>query len=191
MSEIPRAILDSNVIFSRVLHELMGRLAVARMLDLVWSDPLLAETKRVLIEEKPVSEVVAERWIEHMRANFPDGRVDLDEVLETIDVTPDTRDPDDHHVVALAIVGRADYLFTFDRGYLSSPLRTVGVRVSQVDPFLLRRLGADRDAILEIVRTQRAVWGRGNNRCQSCSTPTAARRRPASRKRFEHSALSS
>jgi len=83
----------------------VGRLAVARMLDLIWSDQLLAETKRVLIERKPVSDVVAERWIEHMRTNFPDGRIDLEEALETIDFSPYTRDPDDHHVVALAIVG--------------------------------------------------------------------------------------
>jgi len=33
LSEIPRAILGSNVIFSRVLHELIGRFAVAGMLD--------------------------------------------------------------------------------------------------------------------------------------------------------------
>lgn len=44
---IPRAVLDSNVIFSRVLHELVGRAAgEARLFDLVWSDELLTEAKR-------------------------------------------------------------------------------------------------------------------------------------------------
>ncbi|MBM4362497.1 MAG: hypothetical protein FJ104_07430 [Deltaproteobacteria bacterium] len=33
--------------------------------------------------------------------------------------------------------------------------------MSQIDPFLLRRLAAEQDAILEIVRTQRTVWGGG------------------------------
>ena len=33
--------------------------------------------------------------------------------------------------------------------------------MSPVDPFLLRRLAAEQDAILEIVRTQGTVWGGG------------------------------
>jgi hypothetical protein len=39
----PHAVLDSDIIFSRVLYELMGRVAAGlRLLDLVWSDELLA-----------------------------------------------------------------------------------------------------------------------------------------------------
>jgi hypothetical protein len=54
---IPRLVIDTNVIYSRVLHELIGRLArEARVFDVVWSDELLAEAKRVLIANKPVDE---------------------------------------------------------------------------------------------------------------------------------------
>jgi len=64
---VPRAVLDSNVIFSRVLHELLGRAAgEARLFDLVWSEELLTETKRALIEEKPTSDAVAERWVNQL-----------------------------------------------------------------------------------------------------------------------------
>jgi hypothetical protein len=46
----PRAVLDADVIFSRVLYELLGRLALQqRLLTLIWSDELLAEAKRVLM----------------------------------------------------------------------------------------------------------------------------------------------
>jgi hypothetical protein len=42
----PRAVLDSDVIFSRVLYELFGRAAAtAGLLTLLWSDELLAEAK--------------------------------------------------------------------------------------------------------------------------------------------------
>lgn len=51
--------------------------AQARLFDLVWSDELLGETKRVLIERKPTSEAVAERWVSYLRDAFPDGRVDI------------------------------------------------------------------------------------------------------------------
>ena len=53
---VQRAVLDANVIFSRVLHELIGRLArEARLFDLIWSEALLAEAKRALIDAKPTS----------------------------------------------------------------------------------------------------------------------------------------
>jgi hypothetical protein len=43
----PRAVLDADIIFSRVLHELMGRIAAElRLLDLFWSD-----RERVVVAE--------------------------------------------------------------------------------------------------------------------------------------------
>ena len=50
---VPRAVLDSNVIFSRVLHELLGRVAASlRLLDVIWSDELLAESERADLRGK-------------------------------------------------------------------------------------------------------------------------------------------
>jgi hypothetical protein len=52
-ARLPRAVLDADIIFSRVLHELMGRLAAgARLFDLIWSEELLGEAKSSLIERK-------------------------------------------------------------------------------------------------------------------------------------------
>lgn len=53
---IPAAVLDSDVIFSRVLHELMGRLALARFYRLIWSDETapLAGSSPVRAPEYPV-----------------------------------------------------------------------------------------------------------------------------------------
>ena len=74
----PRAVLDSDVIFSRVLYELFGRAAAtAGLLTLLWSDELLAEAKRALIERKPLTAAVADRWIGYLRQSFPDGRVKI------------------------------------------------------------------------------------------------------------------
>jgi predicted nucleic acid-binding protein len=103
---LSRAVLDADVIFSRVLHELMGRLASgARLFDLIWSEELLDETKRSLIERKKLSAEAAEAWVEHMRREFPDGRVDPSAIPDDLDLAALTRDPDDAHVCALAIVG--------------------------------------------------------------------------------------
>lgn len=58
----PRAVLDCDVIFSRVLHDLFGRLATApRLFPLIWSDELLAEARSALMRRKPMSAEVADR----------------------------------------------------------------------------------------------------------------------------------
>lgn len=69
-----RAVLDSDIIFSRVLHELMGRIATRlRLFDVFWSDELIAETERSLINYKRLSEEVARRWVDYLRLSFPEG----------------------------------------------------------------------------------------------------------------------
>jgi hypothetical protein len=89
---LPRAILDSDVVFSRVQHELFGRVAAeARLLDLIWSEPLLAEAERV--ERKPVPPEVAARWVGYLREAYPRGEVDISRLDPTIDLGTLTSDP--------------------------------------------------------------------------------------------------
>jgi hypothetical protein len=52
----PRAVLDADIIYSRVLHDLMGRVARGlRLLDLYWSEKLLSEARASLEEKKRLS----------------------------------------------------------------------------------------------------------------------------------------
>jgi predicted nucleic acid-binding protein len=157
-----RAVLDADIIFSRVLHELMGRLAAgARLFDLVWSEELLDEAESSLIERKGLSTDAAQSWVGHMRREFPSGGIDLAGIPEDLDVASMTRDPGDAHVCALAIAGSADLLFTFDRGYLKEPLRDHGVEVPDVDSFLIEQCEEQPQAITRIVEAQPEVWSGG------------------------------
>jgi predicted nucleic acid-binding protein len=159
---VPRAVLDADVIFSRVLHELMGRLAAGvRLFDLVWSEELLGEAKSSLIERKGLSTEVAETWVGHLRREFPGGCVDISAVPEDLDPASMTRDPDDVHVCALAIAGSADLLFTFDRGYLKGPLRRHGVEVPDLDLFLVEGCEEQPQIFAQIVEAQAEVWSGG------------------------------
>lgn len=163
MRALPRGVLDSDVIFSRVLHELMGRAAAdARLLDLVWSDELLEEAKNTLIEGKPLQPHVAEAWVGHMPREFPTGRADISQIPHGLDLSTLTADPDDQHVCALAIAGEADWLFTFDRGYLRSALAGHGVHVASPDVFLSEVVDDDPTPFIELVNAQLAVWGGGH-----------------------------
>jgi hypothetical protein len=57
----PRAVIDADIIYSRVLHDLMGRVAGdLGLLDLVWSRQLLAEAEQALIKRKGLAEEVAQ-----------------------------------------------------------------------------------------------------------------------------------
>lgn len=157
---VPRAVLDSNVIFSRVLHELMGRLArEARLLDLIWSEQLLAEAKRVLIEDKPVSEPIAERWVDYVRGAFPDGRIDITSIAADIDLSTMTSDPGDEHVCALALAGNAQLLVTFDGGFAHEALQAHGVCVVEPDAILAPVVDEHPELMQQILERQASAWG--------------------------------
>jgi predicted nucleic acid-binding protein len=157
-----RAVLDADIIYSRVLHEFMGRVARdLRLLTLFWSDELLAETRESLIEKKGLTPDVAQRWVDRLPQNFPTGQVQIGKTLDTIDLTSLTSDPGDHHVCALAIASNADYLFTHDRGYLRDGLSSYGVQVITPDEFLTAAFDSDTQGILEILELQATDWGGG------------------------------
>jgi predicted nucleic acid-binding protein len=157
----PRAVLDADIIFSRVLHDLMGRTARdLRVLDLVWSEELLAETRRSLEMKKQLSPASAQRWVDYLPQNFPAGRIDLDETA-TPDLETLTSDPSDIHVCALAVAAHADYLFTHDRGYLRDALERYGVRVTTPDEFLAPLMNTDAQGMLAVLARQANAWGGG------------------------------
>lgn len=159
-----RAVLDADIIYSRVLHELLGRVADdLRLLDLFWSDELLAETKRSLVEKKGLTSEIAQRWVDYLPQNFPAGRVDLDETPATVDLASLTIDPADQHVCALAVAANADYLFTHDRGYLHDGLLHNGIEVIAPDDFLVAAFDTDTKGMLETLEFQANAWAGGRS----------------------------
>lgn len=156
----PRAVLDADIIFSRVLHELMGRIAAElRLLDVFWSEQLLAEAQRSLIEKKQLPSDAAQRWVDYLRLSFPAGRIDVDPNI--FDFSDLTRDPADAHVCALVMAARADYLFTHDRGYLRDGLGRHAAQVLTPDEFLADVLDADTRGVLEVLERAASIWASG------------------------------
>ncbi|HEX8751887.1 MAG TPA: PIN domain-containing protein [Solirubrobacterales bacterium] len=161
-TDAPRAVLDSDILFSRVLHELMGRVAKRlELLDLVWSEELLAEARRSLVEKKGLSKDAAARWVGYLPQNFPGGEIDPTGVAASIDLSTLTDDSDDHHVCELAIASGAAYLFTHDRGYLSSALQGHGVEVVAPDSFLASAFDDASEGFLDLLELQAAEWAGG------------------------------
>jgi predicted nucleic acid-binding protein len=158
----PRAVLDADIIYSRVLHDLMGRVARGlRLLDLCWSEELLAEARVSLERKKRLPPDAARRWVEYLPRNFPDGRIDLDDLPAADRLADLTTDPADIHVCALAIAADADYLFTHDRGYLRAGLERHQVRVISPDEFLSHAFDADPRGMLAVLERQALSWAGG------------------------------
>lgn len=160
----PRAVLDSDVIFSRVLYELLGRLALQqRLLTLIWSEELLAEAERVLTERKPLPAAVAAQWVGYLREAFPHECVDLATAPADVELPSLTTDSDDEHVCALAVAGGAALLLTFDRGYVHERLDAHGVVVLDPDTYLTSLLAEEPDAVLASVTATARAWGGGRS----------------------------
>lgn len=160
-SERPRAVLDADIIYSRVMHELIGRVAAElRLLDLFWSEQLLTEAQRSLIEKKRIPPDSAQRWVDYLRRNFPAGRIDPEQAAVS-DLASLTSDPADTHVCALAVAANANYLFTHDRGYLRAGLKRHGVHVITPDEFLAPAFDSHTQAMLELLGWQASVWAGG------------------------------
>lgn len=84
----PRAVIDADIIYSRVLHDLMGRVADdLGLLDLVWSRQLLAEAEQALIKRKGLAEEVAQRWVGYLSESFPGGETSIEEAQAGLAVT--------------------------------------------------------------------------------------------------------
>ena len=159
---LPQAVLDTDVIYSRVLHEFCGRAAVdGLIMTLIWSDELIAEVHHALTDYKEIPRPAADRWAGHLTREFPGGRVDLETLSPSVDLFKLTKDPGDEHVCALAVAGGADYLLTFDRGYRRRRLKELGVTVMSPDRYLTDRLAPQPRLLKQILETQAAAWGGG------------------------------
>lgn len=157
----PRAVLGSDILYSRVLHELSGRLgAQRRLLDVCWSEQLLDETQQSLIGKKHLSTEAARRWVDYLRQSSPNGRVDL-EHADLPDLTALTRDPGDHHISAPATASEAQYLFTHDRGYLQDGLSGPASRSKPPTHSPPTHWTPTPDGILARLQLQAATWAGG------------------------------
>jgi predicted nucleic acid-binding protein len=159
---LPRAVIDADIIYSRVLHDLMGRVAGRlELLELVWSRELLAEAKQALMQRKGLAEDAAQRWVDYLPRNFPDGETSIEQALRSAELDALTTDPGDRHVCALAIASDARYLFTHDRGYLRDRLARHGVQVTEPDTFLAAALEDQTQGMLDLLELQASNWAGG------------------------------
>ena len=134
------AFLDTCVLVPIVSADVLLRLAEAALYRPLWSSRVLEELEYVLLELHPklADGGKAAKRIAAMHASFPDATVEHWQPLENTLVLPD---PDDRHVLAAAIRGRADVIVTNNaQDFPAEMLKPLGLDTKSLDDFLLDQL---------------------------------------------------
>jgi predicted nucleic acid-binding protein len=141
--------VDTATLYPISLADLVLRLAELGMFELVWSDHLLAEVERVLVEYKGLPIDRARYFCDCIRDAFPSGRVPPDQYLPLVDSRTGP-DADDHVHSAAAIAGQANVILSADkRGY--PPDDTAPARRRDPDAYLTELLKRFPDDVLRVV----------------------------------------
>ncbi len=106
-----RVVLDACVLFPTVLRELLLGVAARGLYEPQWSDRILREWVLATAKLGPLAQAMAEGDAAMARAAFPRASVKEQPNIEARLSLPD---PDDVHVLAVAIGGHADAIVTFN-----------------------------------------------------------------------------
>lgn len=130
------ALLDANVLYPETLRDVLLTLAEVGVFQVRWSPDILDEVERnVARRAKAANSTAAPRGAAYARGlmlmeeAFPEAAVDPESYRPLIDSMTNQRK--DRHVLAAAVVGRADVIVTSNvtalrNGETSCPARTAG-----------------------------------------------------------------
>ena len=142
------ALLDTCVLYPAYLCDTLLRLAEADTFRPLWSDEILAELERNLVEEAGLDERQVRHRLDEMSRAFTDAQVTGYRTL----VSSMTCDEKDRHVLAAAVRANVEALVTFNlRDFPRSAVDPYDIRVVHPDDFLLDQLD------LHPVRTREAI----------------------------------
>lgn len=145
-----RVVLDACVLFPFSLRDILLRAAEADLYMLFWSEEILDEARRNLVEQKRTTEGQAGKLFHAMRGAFPESMVTGHEPL--VDAMPN--DEDDRHVAAAAVKAGAQVIVTSNlRDFAKMP---TGIEAQSPDAFLCNLFGLDQDLIIDLLRQQAA-----------------------------------
>lgn len=128
--------MDTNVLFPFSVMDLLLALSEDSVHTVVWTDALLDEWERVIVDQHRRTPETAAAVIGAIRSFFADSKVELADYQHLIDEMPGP-DADDHHHSAAAITGGATVLLTHNRiDFPAKPLARRGLRVTDPDTYL-------------------------------------------------------
>jgi predicted nucleic acid-binding protein len=149
------AFLDASVLYPVSLRHLLMRLTIARLYQARWSAKVHEEWIRAVLRDNPAIPT----------ARLHDLRNAMDERAQDAVVTGyegliesfTLPDPNDRHILAAAIVGRADVIVTCNlRDFPQDMLDPHNIEAQHPDEFIRHLLDLAPDTVIDAVRRQQA-----------------------------------
>ena len=155
MPRLERVFVDTATLYPISLADLVLRLAELGVFELLWSDHLLAEVERVLVDYKGLTVERAAYFCECIRQAFPEGRVPADAYLPLV-ASRMGPDPDDHLHSAAAVAGSATVVLSADKtGY--PPADIAPARRRDPDAFLTELVGRHPQEVVDVIEAMGAA----------------------------------
>jgi predicted nucleic acid-binding protein len=143
------AVLDTCVLYPAHLRDTVLRLAERGLYRALWSDDIVEELHRNLIEV--VDSAAVDRLLEQMTTAFPDAEVTGYRAL----IDRLTCDPKDRHVLAAAVRANAGAIVTFNlTDFPDHSVAEYEVDVIDPDTFLLDLLDLAPGAVIDELSAQ-------------------------------------
>ncbi|MFN4130664.1 MAG: RSP_2648 family PIN domain-containing protein [Paracoccaceae bacterium] len=156
-----RAVLDACVLYPTVLREILMGCAAAGLYEPMFSERLLREWVRATAKLGPAQQVFATGEAAMLRARFSKAIVREHREIEARLMLPD---PNDVHVLAVAIGGSADCIVTFNAAdFPRHLLAEEGVARRDPDGFLWELWSRHPDKVARVVGDVHATACRLSN----------------------------
>jgi len=153
------AVLDANVLLPAPLRDALLRLAEADLYVPKWSERILAEVARNLVESGRTDAGRAARVTETMRAAFPEAMVP-ESLIAAIEPVM-TNDPKDRHVLAAAVGVGAEVVVSHNLAdFPTDACEPLEIEAVSPDDFLVDLHQLDPAAAMHVVSDQAAALTR-------------------------------
>ncbi len=149
------ALYDANVLYPAPLRDLLIYLALTNLFRARWTNYIHDEWMRNVQKNRPE---LSSKQLERTRQLMNNAVEDcLITGYESLIPALSLSDPDDRHVLAAAIAGRADVIVTYNlRDFPADVLELYGIEAQHPDVFIARLLDLDAGSVLKAVKEQRA-----------------------------------
>lgn len=145
------SVLDANVLVPAPLRDVLLRSAEAALYRPHWTDTILNEVRRAIVEHRMADQARAQRLVDRLRDAFPEAEIHGYEPLQTLMAN----DPKDRHVLAAAVSAKAEVIVSANvRHFPEEALAPWGIVVQSPDQFLTSLLELAPARLLQIVREQ-------------------------------------
>ena len=145
------AILDACVLIPAPLCDTLLRTAERDLYRVLWSEDILSEVERNLIQQLGVPPERAARRVRLMRESFDEALVaDYEPLIPAM-----TNSAKDRHVLAAAIVSRSHVIVTTNlKDFPEESLQAYSIEAQSPDEFLMNLFDLHPGMMLQIVRDQ-------------------------------------